>query len=175
MDLTIEIKLVVNSDTASETVAKRFLDRLEEGALTRDENPASHFGVHFLPYDPEARKIFIVHHKKSNLWIAPGGHIDRGEGLMGALNREIYEEVGIKNESGEYATPFLLSIVRIDNTDRLCKEHFDAWYRFPAREGELGTTASEFYAARWVTPAEARELITDPNNLEAVRRTEKLF
>lgn len=56
----------------SEVTYKAFKKRLEEGNITRDENPKSHFCVWFLPYDLRTKKVFIVHHKKSGLWISPG-------------------------------------------------------------------------------------------------------
>lgn len=49
-----------------EEILNLFQKRLNQGKLTRDENPETHFCVYFLPYNPQNKKVFLVHHKKSN-------------------------------------------------------------------------------------------------------------
>src|SRR5665213_1066199 len=112
----------------SEETRVSYLKRLEEGAFTRDENPKTHFCAYFLPYNEKSRKVFMIHHKKSGLWLSPGGHIDKGEGLLETLNREINEELGVKSFFKELPPPFLLTITPIENTTQPCKTHFDIWY-----------------------------------------------
>lgn len=41
-------------------------------------------------------KILLVHHKRLNTWLQPGGHIELDEDPEEALWREIEEEVGLK-------------------------------------------------------------------------------
>jgi 8-oxo-dGTP pyrophosphatase MutT (NUDIX family) len=151
-----------------EDTCARFLKRLEEGAFTRDENPRSHFCAYFLPYNPETREVFIVHHKKSGLWISPGGHIDEGEGLLDTLNREIREELGIGNFFSESQSPFLLTITPIDNEAQPCKMHFDLWYLMETDGNEFAVDPKEFHDTRWMTIDEAEEIITDPPNRKAL-------
>ncbi|MEX2033396.1 MAG: NUDIX domain-containing protein [Candidatus Colwellbacteria bacterium] len=174
-DLAHEIKSVINSDIATETVALGFTERLAEGYLTRDENPMTHFCAYFLPYNKEIKKVFIIHHKKSGLWLSPGGHIDKGEDLMATLNREINEELGIKNKVQDKIEPFLLTITPINNQVQPCKEHLDVWYRVPMEEREIDASSSEFHDSRWVTLKEARELIADKPNLEALEKIEQIL
>ncbi|HVO28865.1 MAG TPA: hypothetical protein VMT81_02700, partial [Candidatus Paceibacterota bacterium] len=81
--LSDEIKRVAGLPICSSEVATRYVARAGEGNLTRDEDPATHFCVYFLPYNPATKQIFMVHHKKAGIWLAPGGHIDRGESLHG--------------------------------------------------------------------------------------------
>lgn len=41
------------------------------------------------------KKVLLVFHKKFNLWIQPGGHIEKFENPVEAAIRETYEETGI--------------------------------------------------------------------------------
>src|SRR3989339_1007678 len=108
-------KILAATPCENENARTAFLKRLEEGSFTRDENPQSHFCAYFLPYNTENKKVFIIHHKKSNLWISPGGHIDQGEGFLETLDREIEEELGVKNLFKELPSPFLCTITPIKN------------------------------------------------------------
>ncbi len=168
------IKDEINSDICSEEVGKYFFKREKEGRLTRDENPTSHFCCYFLPYNPATKQVFIIHHKKSGLWIAPGGHIDKGENLMQALNREIQEELGVENKIKDKIRPFLLTITPVNNPVQPCKEHLDIWYRFQTDGSEFNVDLRVFLDTRWLSINEARKLITDLPNLQALDKMEKL-
>ena len=175
IDLTKEIKSITDNGIAQESVILRFAERLKEGNLTRDENPKTHFCAYFLPYDEKCKKIFIIHHKKSGLWLSLGGHIDRGETLTVTLNREINEELGIKNKVKKEINPFLLTITPISNPVQPCKEHLDIWYRIPMAEDEINANTEEFHDSRWATLDEARKLITDKATLKALEKTERIL
>ena len=169
------IKDEVNPNICTDIVGKRFFEKLEEGRPTRDEDSKSHYCCYFLPYNPQTKEVFIVHHKKSGLWLAPGGHIDKGEELMQTLNREISEELGVKDRIKNKIKPFLLTITPINNPVQPCKEHLDFWYRFPTDGSEFNVDPREFHITRWLSIDAARKLITDPPNLEALDKIKELF
>jgi 8-oxo-dGTP pyrophosphatase MutT (NUDIX family) len=158
-----------------QVMARRWSDRLRQGMPTRDENPRSHFCAYFLPYNPMTYQVFIVHHKKSGLWISPGGHIDAGETLFQTLNRELEEELGVKNGIKRGIQPFLFTITPIENSVQSCKEHFDLWYRIPTDGSSFSIDPKEFHDTRWLTVADARTLVTDPPNIEALDAMSALF
>lgn len=170
-----QIRTIVNPAICNQQTANYWLERLEKGYLTRDDGNVSHFCCYFLPYNPVTKQIFIVHHKKSGLWLSPGGHIDHSESLMQTLNREIEEELGVKDKIKGEIQPFLLTITPIENRVQPCKEHLDIWYRFPTDGSEFNVDPKEFHTTKWVDIAEARELVTDPPNLEALSKMEELF
>ena len=164
-----------DSNICNNNIGNYFFKRFEEGKTTRDENPISHFCCYFLPYNPATKEIFIIHHKKSGLWLSPGGHIDKDENTMQTLNREIEEELGIKNKIKEKIKPFLLTIASISNPVQPCKIHFDIWYRFSTDGSEFNVDPKEFHETRWSSIEDERKLITDSTNIEALDKMEKFF
>src|SRR3989344_1447767 len=174
-NLNEEIRAVIDPLICNQEIADYWLLRLEKGELTRDNGNPSHFCCYFLPYNPDTKEVFIVHHKKSGLWIFPGGHIDNNENLMQTINREIEEELGVKEKIKEEIKPFLLTITPIENRVQPCKEHLDIWYRFTTDGSEFNVDPKEFHETRWATIEEARWLMTDPPNLEAITKMGRLF
>ncbi len=172
MTLTEEIKNLIEFPICSDEVKQRILTRLKQGNLTREENPVSHFCAYFLPYDPKAKKIFIGHHKKSGLWLSPGGHIDRGENLLNTVEREIKEELGITMRFPQNKQPELITITDIKHDVRPCKEHFDFWFFIETDGHDSKVDYAEYHEVHWVTVAEARQLIIDKQNLLALEKIE---
>ena len=168
METIKSILNIMNPSLCDEATYKNFKQRLTEGLPTRDENPASHFCVYFLPFNSLNKKLFIVHHKKSGLWISPGGHIDKGETLVKSLNREIMEELGVKNFFSETPTPFLLTTTPIENRVQPCKMHYDVWYLVPTDGSNFSIDPKEFHDTKWLTISEAKNIVTDPANTKAL-------
>ncbi|KKR33371.1 MAG: hypothetical protein UT63_C0018G0011 [Candidatus Gottesmanbacteria bacterium GW2011_GWC2_39_8] len=166
-------------------ISERYTKRLKEGKLIREENPESHFCVFFLPYNPKTEKVFFVHHKKAGLWISPGGHIDRGEGIKDAVIRELKEELGLSLALKNIHNPFLLTICDIEERDksiadkvtrpldfvgRSCKTHFDIWHLIEIGKEKFEVDKKEFYDTGWFGIEEALNLLTDENNRMALRK-----
>ena len=157
----------------SQKVALIFKERLEKGALTRDENAESHFCAYFAACDYKNKQLFIGHHIKSGLWLFNGGHIDEGEILAETVAREINEEWGLDANGLKVGEPALLTIAEIDNpTKQKCRLHLDVWHFSNVNQDEFNPDplkiAEEFYSAEWMDLDKARQLITDQANLQAL-------
>jgi len=113
MTLQDHIRKFIESDQFKEEVREDFQVLLESGKYIREEDAKKHFSVYFLPYNPKTKQVFIVHHKKSGLWLSPGGHIDSGESPLDTLKREVREEVGLEINNIKYLTN--LTFIRPDN------------------------------------------------------------
>ena len=170
---TEELEGILQKCFSNDEITQKFIDRIKEGKLTKDENPKSHICAYFAAYDPNAKHVFIGHHKKSGLWLFNGGHIDEGETMTETLMREIDEEWGLDGKDFDIKLPALLTITEIDNpTKQPCNFHYDFWCfisvnkdTFKPKEEKL---SKEFYKAGWKALEEARNLIKDKNTLLGV-------
>lgn len=169
-NLAEEIIALAESNTFDKSVSEDFLRRLKEGQLTRDENTQTHFCVYFLPFDEKTKKVFIVHHKKAQQWLSPGGHIDKDENIFQTLNREIEEELGVSQFFSTPPQPFLLTTVDINQVGHPCKKHYDIWFLVPTDGTEFHVDPAEFLETRWMDKKEALSLITDRANILAINK-----
>lgn len=169
------IKLVENTPGVTVEIKQKFLSRISQGKLTREENPQSHFGAYFLPFDPKSRKVFLIHHKKSGLWLSPGGHMEINEYIQKTLIREAKEELCLKIQLEEIGLPFFLTITPISNHNYSCREHFDIWYLLKTDKFSINPNPREFHQSRWLTFSQAKTVVTDKNNLQAIEMAFRLM
>lgn len=169
------IKLVESTLSTTVDIKQKFLSRISQGKLSRDENPESHFGAYFLPFNSKTKKVFLIHHKKSGLWLSPGGHMEKDELPQETLIREVKEELGLKIYPDEINLLFLLTITPINNTSYACREHFDVWYLIKTNKSVVKPDPGEFYSARWLTFSQTKTVVTDQNNLQAIGIAFKLM
>jgi len=135
---------------------QRFMDRVKQGRLLRVENPLSHTVAMLVVFDEKAQKILLVHHKKANSWIFPGGHIEEGELPNDTAIRELGEEVGLVKEDITLLGPFSAQVATVDNPRQICREHFDIFYAVKASPSQLIIDKREFFGSEWLSPKEAR-------------------
>jgi phosphoglycolate phosphatase len=129
------------------------LRRLLEGSpVPGPARPVATVGA--LLFDDAGRVLMLRTHKWSGLWGIPGGKVRRGEPCEAALRREVLEETGLELED----IAFVLLQEAIDSPEFERPEHFLlANYTARARPGRVRLN-EEAEEARWVTPAEARDL-----------------
>lgn len=93
-------------------------------------------------------KVLIAQRAKEDAllgkWEFPGGKVETGETLQECLKRELFEELSIHAEVGEY---FCTStFLHKDSLFDMCV------FKVPSFKGEL--TLNEHSAIAWVTPSE---------------------
>ncbi|MBI3413332.1 MAG: NUDIX domain-containing protein [Candidatus Aenigmarchaeota archaeon] len=78
-------------------------------------------------------KVLLIHHRKLNLWLPPGGHIGKNETPDEALERELKEELGLEieilnrktvpmggNIKKQLAVPFYVNVHSVGGHDHCC-------------------------------------------------------
>src|SRR4051812_12247946 len=102
---------------------------------------------------PDGR-IAVIHRPRYDDWSLPKGKLDRGEGFEAGALREVEEETGIRARIVEELAP-------VRYVDRKGRDKIVRWYRMEL-DGEPAAFApnDEVDEVRWLTPAEARELLT---------------
>ncbi|OGE30988.1 hypothetical protein A2631_04885 [Candidatus Daviesbacteria bacterium RIFCSPHIGHO2_01_FULL_44_29] len=116
------------------------------------------------------KKVLLLHHKKYNFWLPPGGHIERHENPAQAAIREVKEETGLVidiparpisnvTETGtELPLPYSMREFLIpERGDEPEHYHLDVIYRVEVPEQSL-TINDESHNIDWFTREEAEAL-----------------
>jgi 8-oxo-dGTP pyrophosphatase MutT (NUDIX family) len=122
-------------------------------------------------------RCLLVHHRKLNCWLQPGGHADGQTDIPAAALREAFEETGLAdlrlNGEGDDVTPLDLDVhiipARYDSAGRLVEdahEHHDVRFLIIAAGGLSPQVSDESHDVRWFT---AEELPTVTNEESVLR------
>lgn len=79
----------------------KFFNENKFNAFNNDNYNDGHITGSAIVLDKNARKMLLIHHKKLNRWLQPGGHSDGSVDIIGTAKRELLEETGIKNVTNE--------------------------------------------------------------------------
>lgn len=112
------------------------------------DTPPKHLVVYFVPVDAAQRCLLLGDHRKSGLWLPPGGHVEDGEDPRAAVVRETREELGIAAEFAD-DKPFFLTVTPTNGPN----SHLDVdlWFvlRVTRSEAQLVPDQREFRSVRW--------------------------
>lgn len=152
--LLIDLEKFPNSDQELDLLRTK----INMGLLIRAQDPASHINVMLAVYNNK-KQILAGLHKRAQLWIPNGGHIELGETMAEAVVREAEEEIGLKLNPQEIGAPKILTIVPIEYSGRACRRHYDLWHFLPvANDFQPDNTKmlSEFEEYAWLTVSEIK-------------------
>lgn len=84
----------------------------------------------------DLKSVLLINHKKYNIWVAPGGHVDEGELPCEAAVREAAEEVGLSGLVALSDDIFDMDIHRIPYSEKKGEpEHWHADVRYIFKVG----------------------------------------
>jgi len=128
----------------------------------------------------------LVHHKKLNRWLQPGGHTDGDPDVVAAARREVLEETGLSDlELVELhnqpvpldPVPFDLDIHRIParvdasgNAIDDAHDHHDIRFLFRATADQPLTLSEESHDVRWFSYQEVLNVTDEESVLRMLRK-----
>jgi 8-oxo-dGTP diphosphatase len=105
-------------------------------------------------------RVALVHRPRYDDWTLPKGKLDPGEGFEEAALREVEEETGLRCELGA-------ELPRTHYEDSKGRPKVVRYWQMTPVSGEFEPN-EEVDVLRWVTPAEAAELLTYERDREVV-------
>jgi 8-oxo-dGTP pyrophosphatase MutT (NUDIX family) len=132
----------------------------------------------------DGARHLLVHHRKLNRWLQPGGHADGQTDVAAAALREAVEETGLASlrfadDSPTGPLPLDVDVHLIPERRTVAgelvdpaHEHHDIRFLFVAAPDEQIQVSDESHDVRWFTPAEIERLDTDESVLRMLRKVE---
>ena len=112
----------------------------------------------------DKQEIAIVN-QNNDSWSLPKGHIDKGETILEAAIREIYEETGIKNPKLIKALgSFGRYRIGLNGEDDISEYKTIYIYLFSSSKKKLTPIDKNNPIAKWVSYNEVRNLLTHKND-----------
>jgi 8-oxo-dGTP diphosphatase len=141
--------------------------------LAKPDKPNIHLVSYFILYDPSSNQYLLVDHKKAQLWLPPGGHVELNEHPKETVKREAKEELGIDAEF-LFDDPIFLTVT---NTVGNVARHTDVslWYLLKGSAKDiLKYDAEEFHQISWFKPEEIPFENSDPHMRRFINKVNKL-
>jgi 8-oxo-dGTP pyrophosphatase MutT (NUDIX family) len=164
---------------AQSNVVAEFITQTETPWRQSPSHPHGHITASAWALDHTRTHAALLHHKKLNLWLQPGGHVEESDrSWFEASKRELQEETGLTDlllspEFGDQLFDVDVHAIpaRAANATRAAEpahHHFDLRFLFIAkRAATLHINADESEALRWFT---IDALIADTSLDDSVRR-----
>jgi 8-oxo-dGTP pyrophosphatase MutT (NUDIX family) len=141
-----------SSDPADAMQAARIVRFVEaEPYCALRSTPAGHLTGSAWVVNGAGTRVLLVHHRKLDKWLQPGGHADGEFDLLAVAMREVQEECGIRN-----VVPWSSSIFDVDvheipaRADEAAHLHFDVRFVLLADDSEAPVKNHETRAVEWV-------------------------
>jgi len=116
--------------------------------IQKPDTPPQHLVSYFVLFDEGAQKILLVDHKKAQLWLPSGGHVELDENPKETVERECFEELNIQADFW-CEDPVFITVTK---TVGLTAGHTDVslWYILRGNHRDAyHFDGEEFHGIRW--------------------------
>lgn len=121
--------------------------------------------------NPERTHALLVHHRRLDRWLQPGGHCDGSPDVLATALREVLEETGIE------ARPVAPAVFDVDAHDIPARGaepahvHYDIRFLAEAPLSQQPVVSPESRDVRWVALGDIPSLGTDSSVLRLMEKT----
>ncbi len=138
------------------------------------QNLEGHFTASAWVLSPCKQKVLLLHHKKLDLWLQPGGHIEADDSsLFEAAHREAIEESGLTKIEALSNQIYDVDVHKIPKKGEVPAHwHLDVRYVFQAASENMNIDPEEVKGFKWVAVEEMRnDSSIDPSIGRMVAKT----
>jgi 8-oxo-dGTP pyrophosphatase MutT (NUDIX family) len=145
----------------------RFLENNDD--FYQRSNLAGHLTGSAWVLSPDKKSALLIHHKKLNKWLQPGGHADDGdESLSQTAEREAIEECGLSEISLLNSGVFDVDVHEIPQKGTVPAHfHYDIRFLFQTQTWDFNPDFSEVKAIKWV---KLEDLLQDKVLEQSIKR-----
>lgn len=131
--------------------APRFLELLNEEDCFKRSNLKAHITGSAWVVSHDYSRVLLIHHKKLDKWLQPGGHADGNENILAVALKEAEEETGLREFEEVFEPVFDIDIHRIPERKLVPGHfHFDVRFLLRAKKDAVIAGNHESNAVKWV-------------------------
>ncbi|WP_041649982.1 NUDIX hydrolase [Marivirga tractuosa] len=140
------------------------------------ENLEAHFTASAWITNPHTNEVLLIHHKKLNKWLQPGGHADGETDLEKVARKEANEETGLSNLLLVSDMPFDIDIHIIPENKGVPQHyHYDvrfAYFCSDKNDTQINHESNDF---QWVNINQVEQLTKEPSLLRMVEKSKTIL
>lgn len=160
-------------DQGEEEMRLRFLELLNDPQCFLRSRLAGHLTASAWVLNHDQSHVLLMHHKKLDKWLQPGGHCDGDENVFRVAQKEVQEETGLNIKSSE-GPIFDLDIHHIPERKGVpAHEHYDIRFQFVASKGSTIQKNDESNDLQWVELNDLRIYTTEVSILRMLAKSTK--
>lgn len=171
IELICQVEHYLPFDQTEKEMAKRFLVFIKEheDCFLRSLL-IGHVTASALVLKKNKEEVLLMHHKKLDKWLQPGGHCDGEEDVLSVAKKEVLEETGI--DVGEQGIEiFDIDIHHIPERKGVpAHEHYDIRFCFIVANETKFIANNESNALKWIKLNDIEKYTSEPSILRMVAK-----
>lgn len=156
----------------------RLIAFVAEGDPFRRGHAVGHVTGSAVVARPDGAEVLLVHHRRLDRWLQPGGHVDPEDAsVFHTARREAMEETGVTKLSAPFGDRIMdVDVHAIPERPREAAHlHFDVRYLLTTEERRIAPQAKEVRGVAWFPVSDLSTASFDVSVVRAVRKAAALL